>query len=195
MFVRQESGNDLAFLFDQAGEELLQWWERQYDKGDCVVHLRPHHEDILNQYFAKRLDELISQYGDFIKASITRAGLISYRIAIILAVVRTLSENDELPERLYATDADFECALCIIDTLLYHVQRVYSRMEDSSRTSKLKAQPRALYEALSAEYTRVQFDAVAAKLNIKYKTAERYLDGYIKQSLLERYGQGKFRKL
>jgi len=195
MFIRQESGSDLADLFDRAGEELLQWWEGQYDKGDCVVYLRPHHEDILNQYFAKKLDELISQYGDFIKASIMRAGLISYRIAVILVVVRTLSENDRLPERLYASDADFGCALRIIDTLMYHVQRVYSRMEDSSRTSKLKAQPRALYEALPAEFTRGQFNTVAEKLNIKYKTAERYLDVFIKQSLLERYGQGKFRKL
>lgn len=160
-----------------------------------MIHLRPHHEEILNQYFTMRLDELISQYGDFIKASIMRAGLICYRIAVVLVVVRYLSENDRLPEHLYATDADFECALRIIDTLLYHVQRVYSRMEDTSRTSKLKPQPRALYEALPGECTRVQFNAVATKLNIKYKTAERYLDGFIKQSLLERYGQGKFRKL
>jgi Protein of unknown function (DUF3987) len=195
MFIQQESGSDLADLFDRAGEELLQWWDRQYNEVDCVVHLRPHHEDILNQYFAKKLDELISQHGDYIKASIMRAGLICYRIAIILAVVRFMSENDRLPERLYATDADFECALRIIDTLLYHVQRVYSRMEDSFRTSKLKPVPRALYEALPSEFTRKQFDAVADGLKNKYKTAERYLNGFIKDGLLERYGQGKFRKL
>ena len=41
----------------------------------------------------------------------------------------------------------------------------------------------------------MQFDVVADGMKIKYKTAERYLDIFIKEKLLERYEQGKYRKL
>lgn len=92
-------------------------------------------------------------------------------------------------------DRDFECAFSIVETLLAHLQRVYTRLENASRTSKLKAQPRTLYEALPEDFTREQYNSIAEGLKIKLKTAERDLSIFIKQGLLERYGHGKYRKL
>jgi hypothetical protein len=68
-------------------------------------------------------------------------------------------------------------------------------LENSVKTSKLKAQPKALFDALTEEFSRDQYNTLADKLKIKYKTAERYLDIFIKEKLLERFEQGKYRKI
>jgi len=195
MYIQQDGSSELADLFDEAGSQILNWWERYYDGEDCIVRLQQQQIDRLNQYFAQKLEYFISEHGDPIGANIKRAALSCYRITIILTVVRHVVSGQQLPEALSVEDADFNSALGIVDTLNYHLQKTYSRLENSSKSSKLKAQPRALYDALPEEFSRQEYNGIAEKLKIKYKTAERYLEVLFREKLLERYEQGEYRKL
>jgi len=48
---------------------------------------------------------------------------------------------------------------------------------------------------LPEEFSRQEYNGIAEKLKIKYKTAERYLEVLFREKLLERYEQGEYRKL
>lgn len=190
-----EYGNELEHVFNEGSSKMLEYWHIQNGCMRCIIRLPENYVAEINRFFAEQLKEFVDSHGEAIVASMKRFGLNFYRIAMILTVIRQLDTFKYLPEELYINETDYHIALQITETLLSHLKIVYQKLENASRTLKLNSKQKLLFEALPDDFTRHQYDNIADELNIKNKTAERYIGIYLKRELIARYDQGKYQKI
>ena len=188
-------GNELENIFNKAAITMLEYWKLQDSCKPCTVLIQKHHAAEINRYFSEKLQEFVAIHGEAIVASVKRFCLIFYRLAMVLTSVRCLDTNKSLPEKVEINKLDYTTAFAIVDTLMGHLQIVYRRLENSFLTSKLNGKQKLLYNALPDEFSRRDYDGIAERLTIKYKTAERYLGIYIKRELLLRAEHGEYQKI
>ena len=142
-------------------------------------------------------------YGDEIVASVRRLGLILFRFAMILTVLRLMGKA--LPKKevkqLVCSDADFDTALTMIKVLLQHSAAVLQTLPRNPETQALKGRQLLAAEArekflaaLPDTFDRPTYLKVADTLNIAVKTAERYLADFCKSGLLSHPSNGQYLK-
>ena len=170
-----------------------------------VFTLNAEQKDAFNRYFRPLYDEQIGLYGDDLEAFVKRLGLVTYRIAMVLTVLRhegRLTEHYERQEPLVCCEADYQTAIAIASCLINHTAYVYSRLLPHDRTPMgtngraMGAQEYQLLTSLPGEFTHKQYVEVAAALNISSRTAERYVGSFITEyGVVARLSQGHYRKL
>ncbi len=117
--------------------------------------------------------------GNDFNANSRRLGIITFRIAMVLSVLRLIKEK-ELPKTLTCSDTDFNTALSIAITCEKHAMAVFHNMPNHN----LKGTKLRFFEALPNEFNRKKYLAVARKLEIKDKTAESYIGQFVNVELL-----------
>ena len=190
----QDADDRIEIAFEEAAEKMLQYWTTQLDLK-TNIRLHESHAKRVNTYFNKKLQEFYKIHGDAIVPSVKRLGLVFYRIAMLLTTIRYLDSKKTVPQECYIEDVDFRVAHQIVDALFEHLKIVYKRVENSMRDVRLNIRQRNMFEQLPDEFGRDEYDALAEKLGIKYKTAERYIGVYIKKDLLMRCEHGKYQKI
>jgi hypothetical protein len=116
--------------------------------------------------------------GRDFEANIKRLGLVTFRIAMILTSLRIL-ENGDLTNSLTCSDVDFNSALKLALTLEKHAIAVYQNLPHN----ELKGIKQKFYEALPEQFDRQTYLKVAEDMEVKPKTAEKYITQF-KKSLL-----------
>ena len=145
------------------------------------------------------------QYGDEIVASVRRLGLILFRFAMILTVLRQMDKAPKKTRKdvrqLVCSDIDFDSALSMVKVLLQHSAAVFQSLPRNPKTPILKgrqllaAEAREKYlAALPESFDRPTYLKVAASLNIAVKTAERYLADFCKSGQLSHPANGQYLK-
>lgn len=162
-------------------------------------------KDRFNAFFAPLYNEQIGMNGTELSAFIFRLGLSTFRIAMVLTVLRCADRKPMFnPESkvLVCSDKDFQTAITIANTLINHTCHVYANIlphvENLNVASgtKMADRQRQLYMAVSDEFTTAQWYEKSAELNIPKKTAERYLgEFYSKHHLVERIKNGLYKKI
>ena len=148
-----------------------------------------------HSFFEKMQMEYSSGFGiDFI-ASIRRFGLITFRIAMTLSVLRIL-ENGEFPNVMLCNDKEFSTAISMAETLLKHTAKVYQTFpvnaeEQPTGKNQLKQQ---YFDALPKDFDKQTALSVAQTLNIPHKTAERYLKQWTLSAQLNHVKHGWYGK-
>lgn len=150
-------------------------------------------EDNFNNWFSKKQGLIHEMHGSQLIASVRRLGLIAFRIAMILTIMR--HEKLELFEHLTCIDEDFNAAMSIIDTCLQHSINVYSRLKSQTAYGTVKDKKKLFFNKLPDSFNRATYIERAALLNIKDKTAEYYIAGYIKEGILDRVEHNNYIKL
>lgn len=149
-----------------------------------------------NDYYRQTQWDYYHLFGDDIIASIRRLGLITYRIAMILSILRMADELD-FPPMLYCHDQDFKAAMTISRVLIQHTARVYKELSShelyrpASERSERQSQ---LLKVLPTEFGTAQAIEEALKLGISQKSVERYLKEWRETELIERISHGHYRK-
>ncbi|PKP12062.1 MAG: DNA primase [Bacteroidetes bacterium HGW-Bacteroidetes-4] len=132
--------------------------------------------------FTKVFNEMLSRnkllLGRDFEANVKRLGLVTFRIAMILTALRIL-ENGDLSNPLICSDTDFNSALKLATTLEKHAIAVYQNLPNN----ELKGIKQKYYEALPEQFDRQTYLKVAEDMDIKPKTAEKYITQF-KKSLL-----------
>ncbi len=145
-------------------------------------------------------------FGEDIIASVRRLGLILFRFAMILSVLRLVDKkafsSSKDHERLVCMDADFSTALAMVKVLLVHTSSVFQalpRKQPSYKALKgskqfADASRSKFFEALPASFNRSTYLAIAQSYGISDKTAERYIAGLCKSGQLEHPANGQYNK-
>lgn len=143
--------------------------------------------------------------GDGIASFVYRMGLSTFRIAMVLSLLRRYAERrmddrlfDDGEQLLICNDADFRTAMTIMDTLVNHTAIIYASlaeedMEKWFEASGLKQNaPEAIFfRHLPQEFTREKALDVAEKLNFSERSIDRYLGMLFgKYQLVERKKRG-----
>lgn len=178
--LNQRSGSPLEFTFSQ----------EQKDRFD--------------DFFAPLYDEQTGMNGDELSAFIFRLGLSTFRMAMVLTVLRCAERQPMFkPESnvLVCSDADFRSALTIANTLINHTCHVYANLLPHAGQPqvaggvKMDERQKKFLQALPDEFTTALWKSKADALNISRRTAEGYLGNFInKHHLVVRIRNGHFRK-
>lgn len=145
-------------------------------------------------------------FGEEIVASIRRLGLIMFRFAMILTVLRQLEEapakRRKSEKNLVCSDIDYDSALAMIQVLLQHSAAVFQTLpRKADRAAALKgrrqlsdAVRQKFLAALPDTFDRPTYLKTAASLNIIERTAERYISDLCKSSQLAHPANGQYQK-
>ncbi|MCW3785489.1 DUF3987 domain-containing protein [Plebeiibacterium sediminum] len=126
--------------------------------------------------------------GNDFNANSRRLGLITFRIAMVLRTLRILEDGD-YSNPLICNETDFKTAIQIAFTLEKHAIAVFQNLPNND----LKGVKLKFYNALPNAFNRQGYLAVAKELDIKDKTAEKYI-GQFKENKLLNHSHNSYQK-
>ena len=177
-------------LFKEIGKDFYEF-HKLLSAQSIRFTLSPDQQRQFNGFFSTTQADYAVMYGDDIIASVRRLGLILFRFAMILTVLRQMDDGNFLlpvgnedghrPESiLECADADFATALAMVKVLLQHSAAVFQTLPRHDfykprgyRSTNNRRQ--AFLEALPDAFDRAAYLKAAASLDISEKTAERYI--------------------
>ena len=201
--------------FRQIGKDFYTFL-KDFPKDDVQFTLSYTQKQRFNDFFTETQRSYAYTFGDDIVASVRRLGLILFRIAMILSVLRLMdsfpaaSKTAPLSEvkkskRIVCTDIDFQSALDIVKVLLLHTVEVYQSLPRHSYERLATIAPKGsrqlaeasrsrFLDALPNAFDRPTYIEVAASLNITDKTAERYIREFCASGQLNHPSNGQYNK-
>ena len=146
--------------------------------------------------FQELQSDYVKVYGLDFLASIRRLGLITFRIAMILTVLRTF-ESGDVTNPLVCEDDDFDATINIIRVLFQHTSRVFQTLPktataDPGHQSTLLKQN--FFDALPKQFDRAAYLLVAQRFAIKAKTADKFITKFTKSGKITREAHNQYRK-
>jgi hypothetical protein len=191
----------------ELGERYLHLYHEleRYASHPIEFMLTHEQEDRHNQYFGQLQAEQVGLYGDDLIAFVRRLGLVCFRLAMMLTLLRHESRQpmfDPLSQSIVCTDQDFDTALTIINCLINHTAYVYTNLvphddkaKDTPSLNRLNAQEKQLYNALGRSFTTAEAKHTAKSLSIPWKSAERYIGNFVsKYGIVRRIRNGQYQK-
>jgi hypothetical protein len=159
-----------------------------------------------NDFFRDTQSRYAAIFGEEIVATVRRLGLIMFRIAMILTVLRHIEEvpakRKKSLKKMVCTDVDYDTALAVIQVLLQHSAAVFQTLPHrTDHAAALKgrrqlsdAVRQKFLAALPDTFDRPTYIQVAASLNIIERTAERYVSDLCKSGHLTHPANGQYHK-
>lgn len=149
-----------------------------------------------NSLFENLQLEISDTYGVGITPSVRRMGLIAYRLAMILSVLR-LDPHGQMPSVLVCQDTDFAFALDTVDILLGHTADIYEKLptvDDDEVVEELLPLEINFLNALPEEFDRKVFLSVANEMTIPVPSADRYVKNLIQHKKIIRIKRNQYEK-
>lgn len=150
-------------------------------------------QQAFNAYFAQAQVQFLALYGDDYIATVRRLGLITFRIAMILTVLRLMKTN-KFVSLLTCTDTDFNTALEMVKILVQHAARVFDALPADPAPPTTNNPKLALLQALPQQFDRSKYIEVAKQLEIPESTADKQIARFLAAGLLTRQTHGNYAK-
>ena len=157
-----------------------------------------------NQFFEPLYNEQVGLHGDELDAFVFRLGLTTYRIAMVLTILRHEEQQPRFSQQgepLVCSENDYQTAITIASCLINHTVFVYKRLLPHTETplstsgKPMSSQELVFLNALPQEFTRKEFLMVARQLQMSERTAERYVGAFIADyNVIIRISTGHYRK-
>ena len=158
-----------------------------------------------NEFFEATQLRYAQLFGDDIIASVRRLGLILFRFAMTLTVLRLIDDEPKSAKKgekelhLVCADADFATALAMVKVLLQHTAAVFQILPRTvpsprGRHQLTDAVRQKFLSALPDTFDRPTYLKIADSLNIYEKTAERYIGEFCKSGQLAHPANGQYQK-
>ena len=204
--VFAECNEPIADRLLEVGQRYLTLYHELEKKSDHPIQfvLSIEQQKQFNNYFSGLLLEQIGLHGEQLDAFVKRLGLTTFRMAMVLTVLRCEEREpmlDPLSQTLVCTEEDFQTVLTITNCLINHTTHVYANLlpHDNTPTSpsglSLSATEKALFDALGIEFTTQESKQFAEKLGIPWKSAERYIGSFVsKYHIVDRIKNGQYKK-
>lgn len=187
--------------FQKIGQDFYSFYKLLSKKHYIQFTLSRTQQQKFNDFFAATQIQYAQLYGDEIVASVRRLGLILFRFAMILSVLRLADPLPaSFPSAIVCTDADFHTALETVKVLLVHTASVFQTLPDKPQSIRKGGRQLAaalrqrFFAALPPSFNRSAYIDVAASLNISAKTAERYINELCTSGQLIHPSQGSYQK-
>ncbi len=201
------SGTIADEQFKQIGRDFFAF-HKAFSKKRVQFAFSRAQQHQFNTFFEATQLRYAQLFGDDIIASVRRLGLILFRFAMILSVLRLIDDppkpvkKGEKELHLVCIDADFANALAMVKVLLQHTASVFQTLPRSPQSVRAPKGMKQLAEgsrskflaALPVAFTRADFCEVAQSLGITTKTAERYITELCKNGQLEHPAHGQYYK-
>jgi hypothetical protein len=177
--------------------------------GAIRFSLSTNQQATFNHYFEQIQQQYWELMGNDYIGTIRRLGLITFRIAMVLTVLRIMDTGDvgaplavaqstanvlSVPNVLICSDTDFQIAMEIVKVLLQHATFVFHQLPQAATTAQTTNPKMALFQALPMQFDRTKYIEVAAQLQIPESTANKQIARFCNAGLLTRQAQGSYTK-
>ena len=189
-------GDALDETFDAISHQVLELYQQLQRSPDIRFSFTCAQKRVFNTFFSRAQRQYWKRLGDSIIASVRRMGLITFRIAMVLSILR-LASKKEFPELLYCSDEDFTSAMVIARVALSHTVRVYRELNSNELahpTAGGASRKQEMLRLLPDEFDTEMAQEFAQRLSIPRRSAERYLAEWTKSRRLEKVAFGRYRK-
>ncbi|MCY1722108.1 DUF3987 domain-containing protein [Prolixibacteraceae bacterium Z1-6] len=179
-FVSHRKLNYTEF-FEAKGEQTYELYQTLIDQPSPMeFRFTAEQGEIFTQQFNTLYKRNRMLLGNDFNANSRRLGLITFRIAMVLRTLRILEDGD-YSNPLICSETDFQTAIQIAFTLEKHAIAVFQNLPNND----LKGVKLKFYNALPDNFNRQGYLSVAQDLDIKEKTAEKYIGQFKDNGLLE----------
>ena len=156
-------------------------------------------EEDFNATFDAFQADYVEENGEEFVASVRRLGVIMFRIAMCLSVLR-LIEDGAFEDDITCLDIDYQTAKTIASVLIQHNAKVFGTLPSSPQPiantkggrNRLKEQ---FFENLPAEFDRKAYSQLAEQLGLNPKSIDRTVRRWCDEGRLENIAHGKYRKV
>lgn len=188
------SDQTLDSYFNRLGHEFFDLYKHlQYQSEKTRFCLTSGQQNAFNTYFAQTQNQYLCLYGADYLATVRRLGLITFRIAMTLTTLRIMDTGD-IHSPLVCRDSDFNTALSMVKILVQHAANVFQQLPAEPVTAPPKNQKQQFLDELPQEFCRKDYLAVAQKLGIPDKTAEKHIKRFTDNGLINHYAHDKYQK-
>jgi hypothetical protein len=193
--VFASSNNEgLDEYFNRLGKEFLPLYNALNTHPAIQFCLTSEQQDQFHAFFTQVQVKYLTLQGMDYMATIRRLGLIAFRIAMVLSILRLL-ETGDFSDKYDCTEDDFQTTLSIINVLVKHASYVYSELPEDSTPTKQKNRKEQFLDQLPEKFNRPGYLALAKSLSIAEKTAEGYITQFCEKGLIFRDQQSSYTKI
>jgi hypothetical protein len=199
------SSQDLGVIFKSEGIRLADMVKHYlFDhidapESDIEFSLTNDQKQRFHDKFTQKEELIIQTCGNEVAGSIHRMGVILFRIAMILTVMRKTEQLDTdavVATKIYCEDADFEIANSIVDCLLHHMVNVFFQIKGGKQANVAGSIKEVYFDRLPEEFSTAQATEVAKLIQFPWSTAEKYLSRLAdKGKRLVRVRKGEYKKV
>lgn len=174
---------DYSLYFSKLGIEVAKV-KKQLDTANYTFSLSGEQFKILNENFSGKLNQIRMFEGLEATSAVKRLGVIAFRIAMILTVIR---QKDELKDKvnLECSNEDFSAAMGLTDVYFEHSMAMYA-MLPSRESAEFPPKLRVFFTALPIgdKFPRRKANEIGATIGISEKTVGNYLGKLVKLGYL-----------
>ncbi len=193
VFAEHKDGT-LDAQFDALAQRFLRLYHFLQRSQEMRFMLSKEQQTRLNEAFSEMQLRYAEQLGEEFASSVRRHGLMTFRIAMVITVLRMVEGAGYSP-LIECNDVDFETALKIARVMIKHAAAVFCELAKLPEVRMVPADAMRIAEALGAEFGRLDFLHKAAELGVNVDTARRYLNQLVKCGRLERVGRGEYKRV
>lgn len=188
------SDQTLDSYFNHLGMQFFDLYKHlEYQTEPIRFCLTSGQQQAFNAYFAQTQNQYLCLYGADYLATVRRLGLITFRIAMILTALRMMDDGD-IHSPLVCRDSDFNTALSMVKILVQHASMVFQQLPSEAVTPTPKNQKQQFLDELPQEFCRKDYLAVAQKLGIPDKTAEKHIKRFAINGLINHFAHDRYKK-
>jgi hypothetical protein len=181
----------LDAYFDELGQEFFELYNSLQACIEIEFCFSPEQQSQFNTFFTHVQTKYITIQGLDYMATVRRLGLIAFRLAMVLSVLR-IPETGELPEQIICNQNDFQTVIEMIKILVQHSGKVFSELPEEIKPPKRKNRKEKFLQQLPNSFNRQKYLEVAKMLTIPDKTAEGYITDFVKKGLVHRESQDQY---
>lgn len=175
--------------FEKIGECFYEkYYCRLARREDIVFTLDERQKKEFDVAFESAKHHLFDEEGVTFLPSVHRMGLFCFRAAMILSVLKAIGDDIPIKEEIVCDDDSFDVAMCLSQRLVEHIRFVYRHLPKS----RVNPQAEKLLRALPSHFGRKDYAAMAEKLSINPRTADRYVNELVSSQLIRKDGQNKY---
>ena len=194
VFAKTEQPLDDYFL--NLGNQFFAFYQTLQNSQPIRFSFTQPQQEEFNAFFEKKQNEFYYIFGEDIIASVRRLGLITFRIAMILTTLRIM-EGKDIAQVIVCDDTDFRTALIMAEVLLKHTGKVFGNLpvnEENSSNSGQTIIRQKFFDSLPPEFDRRTYLAIAERLNMPPKTAEKQITRLCEKGKLKHTSHGCYSK-
>lgn len=179
-FVSHQNVNYIEF-FEAKGEQIRELYQTLIEQPTPMeFRFTDEQAEVFTQQFNTLYKRNRMLLGNDFTANSRRLGLITFRVAMVLRSLRLLEDGD-YSNLLVCDETDFQTAIQIAFTLEKHAIAVFQSLPNNN----LKGLKLKFYNALPDNFNRQGYISIAKNMDIKEKTAEKYIGQFKDNGLLE----------
>ena len=181
--------NDKA-AFENFGEVIYNTYERLAEMESLIeFSFTENQESKFIELIKPIRNDIIENHAEGFISNVHRHGLIFYRLAMILAIIRNL-DNIHVNRNLVCSNVDFMLAYHLMTTLLRHSQFTYNTIDNGD----LSIQDEELLDKMNDVFSREKLIKEGEKMNIPIRTIDDKISQWKRKRIIKKIDRSSYKK-